>query len=32
MKQAELNELNGMKKQFDEHLAKFPIKQQASKF
>ncbi|VBB33161.1 unnamed protein product [Acanthocheilonema viteae] len=32
MKQEELNELNQEKKQFDEHLAKFPLKQQASIF
>uniref|UniRef100_A0A8R1XQY6 Intraflagellar transport protein 74 homolog n=1 Tax=Onchocerca volvulus TaxID=6282 RepID=A0A8R1XQY6_ONCVO len=30
MKQEELNELNQKKEQFDEHLTKFPLKQQAS--
>lgn len=32
MKQETLNELNQKKKQFDEYLAKFPLKQQASIF
>uniref|UniRef100_A0A0R3S517 Intraflagellar transport protein 74 homolog n=1 Tax=Elaeophora elaphi TaxID=1147741 RepID=A0A0R3S517_9BILA len=30
MKQEQLNELNQRKEQFDEHLAKFPLKQQAT--